>query len=271
MTTMNLFPVPKIGIVGAGYVGGAIARAYEDTSAEIICVDADPNKSTGTYQDLMECEAVFVCVPSPSKDNGECDTSILNSVLYLLKDYKNVIISKTTATPDFYQRIQEVYPNLVHVPEFLTAANAVHDFLTQEHVIIGGAVLAYQREAERILKFVQPIKVAAYTSIGEAALVKYVINSFLATKVVFMNEMYELADDLGYDWRKISVLLMSDSRLGGSHMAVPGPDGQFGFGGACFPKDTDALIKFASKRGVNLNTLKTAVKKNDLLRLRKPK
>jgi UDP-glucose 6-dehydrogenase len=54
-------------------------------------------------------------------------------------------------------------------------------------------------------------------------------------------------------------------------MAVPGPDGQFGFGGACFPKDTDALIKFASKRGVNLNTLKTAVKKNDLLRLRKPK
>ncbi len=271
MTTMTLFPGPKIGIVGAGYVGGAIARAYSDTMAQIICVDADPSKSTGTYQDLMDCEAVFVCVPSPSKPSGECDTSILNSVLYLLKDYKNLIISKTTATPDFYQRSQEIYPNLVHVPEFLTAANALHDFLTQEYVIIGGSVLAYQREAERILKFVQPIKAAAYTSIGEAALTKYIINSFLATKVVFMNEMYELADSLGFDWRKLSILLMSDSRLGGSHMIVPGPDGQFGFGGACFPKDTEALIKFAAKKNVNLNTLKAAVKKNDLLRLHKPK
>lgn len=267
----NIFESPKIGILGAGYVGGAIARAYSDVTHNVVCFDIDPSKSNGTIEDLLTCDAIFVCVPSPSKANGECDTSILNSALYLIKDFKNVIISKVTAPPDFYEKMQIIYPNLVHVPEFLTAANAFDDFLKTEHVIIGGQVLAYQREAERILKGVQPIKAAAYTTIGEAALAKYIINSFLATKVVFMNEMYELANSLGYDWRKMSILLMSDSRLGGSHMQVPGPDGNFGFGGACFPKDTEAFIKFAGKRNINLNILKSAVKKNDLLRLRKPK
>lgn len=261
---------PKIGVLGAGHVGGAIARAYNDVTT-VVCYDADPSRSTGTIDDLMDCEAVFVCVPSPSKSNGECDTSILNSALYLLKDYKNVIISKVTAPPEFYEKIQSVYPNLVYVPEFLTERNAFDDFLKTEYVVIGGEVLAYQREAERILKAVQPIKAAGYVSIGEAALTKYVINSFLATKVVFMNEMYEVASALGYDWRKISTMLMSDSRLGGSHMQVPGPDDQFGFGGSCFPKDTEAFIKFAAKKNINLNVLKTAVKKNDLLRLKKPK
>lgn len=271
MTQYNMFDMPKIGILGAGYVGGAIAKAYADVTNHVVCVDADPSRSNGTVDDLMNCEAVFVCVPSPSKPNGECDTSILNTALYTIKDFQNVIISKVTAPPEFYEKMQSVYPNLVHVPEFLTAANAFDDFLKTEYVVIGGKILAYQKEAERILKVVQPLRAAGYTSIGEAALLKYIVNSFLATKVVFMNEMYELATELGYDWRKMAVLLMSESRLGGSHMQVPGPDGSFGFGGACFPKDTEAMIKFAQKKNVNLNILKSAVKKNDLLRLKKPK
>lgn len=271
MTQFSLFEEPKIGIVGAGFVGGAIATAFKDTGSTVVCVDSDPSKATGTWSDLADCVAVFICVPSPGKANGECDTGILNSVLYMLKDYKNLIISKTTAPPDFYEKVQKVYPNLVYVPEFLTASNAFSDFIRQEYVIIGGEVLAYQREAERILKFVQPIKAAAYTSIGEASLTKYIINSFLATKVVFMNEMYDLSTKLGYDWRKMILLLTSDNRLGNSHMKVPGPDEQFGFGGMCFPKDTEALIKFASKQDIHLNILRSAVKKNDLLRLRKPK
>lgn len=272
MGQLNLFEQVKIGVVGLGVVGTVVADAYGETlSTQVVRVDVDASKSTGTWQDLMDCEAVFVCVPSPTKPNGECDTSILNSALYMLKDYKNVIISKVTAPPDFYEKLQQAYPNLIHVPEFLTAANAYNDFVKQEHAIIGGNVLAYQREAERILKLVQPLKASAFVSIGEAALTKYIINTFLATKVAFMNEMYDLAESYGYDWRKMALLLKSDSRLGDSHFRVPGPDGLFGFGGACFPKDTEAMIKFAAKRDVNLNILKTVVKKNDLLRLRKPK
>lgn len=271
MNQLNMFGMPKIAVVGAGYVGSAIATCYNERNFNVICIDVDPAKSTGTYTDIKGCEAVFVCVPSPNKENGECDTSILNAVLYLLRDFKNVIISKTTAPPIFYERMQTVYPNLVHVPEFLTAANPVHDFFNQDTAIIGGQVLAYQREAERILRGVQQLSNIRYTSIGEAALSKYIINSFLATKVVFMNEMEELARAHGYEWRDVVQSVMVEKRIGSSHLQVPGPDGQYGFGGMCFPKDTNALVKYASKLGVQLNVLKSAIKKNTLFRLQKPK
>jgi nucleotide sugar dehydrogenase len=261
----------KIGIVGLGFVGEAIRYAYETLFTTVVVVDADPTKSTGTYADLLDCDAVFVCVPSPSKDSGECDTGILNSVLYMLRDYKNVIISKTTAPPQFYEKMQTVYPNLVHIPEFLTAANAREDYLKEENAIIGGKIAAYRNEAERIIKLAQPIKVAEHCPIGEAAFVKYTTNAYLATKVVFMNEMSELAVAHGYHWDTIRVLLAEDNRIGLSHMQVPGPDGYYGFGGGCFPKDTNALVKYAAKLGVQLSVLKSAIKKNVLLRLQKPK
>ncbi len=267
----TMFDMPTIGIVGLGFVGSAIHDAYIDRNFNVKVVDIDPKLSTSTYQDLLNCEAIFVCVPSPAKENGECDTSILNSVLYFLKDYKNVIISKTTAPPKFYERMQEVYPNLVHVPEFLTAKDARRDFLNSQHAIIGGRVLAYQREAERILRAAQPLKQVVFASIGEAALAKYIINSFLASKVVFMNEMAELAATHGYNWNAIIPLLLTDKRLGESHLQVPGPDGFYGFGGHCFPKDTDALMKYSNKLGVQLSVLKSAIKKNILFRLQKPK
>jgi UDPglucose 6-dehydrogenase len=267
---MNKMNLPKIGIIGIGFVGNAIKQASEQFF-DTVCIDVDPQKSNGIYQDLTDCEAIFVCVPSPSKSNGECDTDILNSVLNRLKDYKNVIISKTTATPDFYEEMQKIYPNLVHVPEFLTAANAVQDFLSQENLIIGGDFFEFQKDAERIIRQIQPIKNVAFCNIGEAALIKYIINSFLATKVVFMNEMCELAEKQGYDWRRIRILLDADQRIGLSHTKVPGPDSYYGFGGACFPKDTNALLKFAEKLNVQINVLESAVKKNTLLRLKKPK
>lgn len=261
----------KIGIIGVGYVGRAIHDCYVGKNFDVITVDVDPDKSTGTYEDLMDCDGIFVCVPSPNKEDGSCDTKILNSVLFLLSDYKNVIISKTTAPPDFYEKMQMIYPNLVHVPEFLTAANALDDFSQQRIAIIGGSVPAYCREALRILMMAQPIENSSYVSIGEAALIKYIINSFLATKVVFMNEMAGIAESYGYDWSKISKSLELDSRLGSSHMQVPGPDGYYGFGGACFPKDTAAAVSFAKKKKIDLAVLKTAIKKNLLLRLQKPK
>jgi len=261
----------KIGIVGLGFVGEAVLNAYETMFTDVIVVDVDPTKSTGTYADLQYCDAVFVCVPSPSKDNGECDTSILNSVLYLLQDYKNVIISKTTATPQFYEKMQAVYPNLVHIPEFLKASNAREDYLKEANAIIGGSIAAYRNEAERIIKLAQPITMVDQCSIGEAAFIKYTLNTYLATKVVFMNETAELAVAHGYNWDTIRMYLAEDNRIGLSHMQVPGPDGYYGFGGMCFPKDTTAWLKYANKLGIQLSVLKTAIKKNILLRLQKPK
>jgi UDPglucose 6-dehydrogenase len=131
--------------------------------------------------------------------------------------------------------------------------------------------MAFQREAARIAQLSQPsLRNIALCSIGEAALAKYIINSFLATKVVFMNEMYQLAETQGYSWQKVRSLIDTDERIGRSHTRVPGPDGTFGFGGMCFPKDTLALLEYAKQQSVQLNVLDSAVKKNLLLRLTEP-
>jgi UDPglucose 6-dehydrogenase len=262
---------PKVGIVGLGFVGSAIASAMEG-SVNLVLVDKDPAKGLHTFGDLADCEGVFVCVPTPMSDDGKCDTSILEYVLSQLKNYRGVIISKCTAPPSVYQELNDRFPNLVHAPEFLTAANAVRDYLTGKFAIIGGSVGAYQRDAERIIRWGQSqLETVQHCTIQEAALAKYAINSFLSTKVTFMNELYLLATKTGQDYNKIASMITMDSRIGNSHMKVPGPDGEFGFGGMCFPKDTSALLKYAEQQGTQLNVLDAAVKKNLILRLTEPK
>jgi len=260
----------KIGIIGLGFVGNAIRQSYiNNPTIELIEIDSDPTKGCkGTYEDLIDASAVFVCVPSPMNDDGSCGTLPLISTLSKLKSFKGVIISKVTAPPSAYEYLQTQYPNLVHAPEFLTAANAVQDYLAGKFAIIGGSDKNAIDTAHRIIKQGQRmLEMTHVCKIGEASLAKYVINSFLSTKVIFMNEMAKLADAGGQSWEKIRELIALDRRIGNSHTQVPGPDGQFGFGGACFPKDTSALLKYAETLDVDLNVLDSAVKKNSLLRL----
>jgi UDPglucose 6-dehydrogenase len=268
--------IEKIGIVGLGFVGSAIRQAFNDQyhelELELVLVDTDPTKGTHTYKDLMDCEGVFVCVPTPFGDDGICDTRILENVLSHLKNFTGVIISKCTAPPHVYQRLNEQYLNLVHAPEFLTAANANKDYKNGKFAIIGGQVGAYQREAERIINLSQrQLEDVTFCSIQEASMTKYAINSFLATKVIFMNELHKLAEQAGQDYEVIAAMMQLDTRIGHSHMRVPGPDGEFGFGGMCFPKDTAALLKYAEEQGVQMSIVDAAVRKNVVLKLTQPK
>ena len=263
--------VPKIGVIGLGFVGDAVRQSYTHCG-NVICIDTDLSKGhIDTYSDLKDCEAVFVCVPSPSLPDGNCNSSILEEVLNNLwrSGFNGVIISKVTATPSIYERLQSCHKNLVHVPEFLTAQNSVSDYTRTKRFVVGGCIKAYQNEAARIIRLSHPEADIQLCSIGEAALVKYVVNSFLATKVVFMNEMAQLAEASGYTWEKLIRLIAIDERIGPSHMHVPGPDGYRGFGGHCFPKDVSAIIKYAEDLNTHLNVLKEATKKNTLLRLTK--
>jgi UDPglucose 6-dehydrogenase len=265
----------KIGIVGLGFVGGAINSAMGEYSQDADLILVDPFKGyTNTVPDLKDCSGVFICVPSPQGEDGQCDTSIMENVLAQLKaiNYYGVIISKCTAPPNVYEQLNEDFPNLVHAPEFLVAATAVRDYINGEFAIIGGKVNAYVKEAERIIRLSQRhLKEVQYCSIGEASLAKYAINCFMSTKVIFMNELKQLADAMGLDYNTVIQMVKLDNRIGKSHMQVPGPDGAFGFGGACFPKDTSAMLKYAEQYNVQLNVLDAAVKKNTILRLTEPK
>jgi UDPglucose 6-dehydrogenase len=261
----------KIGIVGIGFVGGAIRDAMADV-CNLILVDNDPSRGTHQFRDLLECEAIFICVPSPQGDDGRCDTSILESVLECLQLFNGVIISKCTASPEVYTQLNDKYPNLVHAPEFLVAATARQDYVNGKFAFIGGKVQAYRNEAAEVIKLGQRNLLTVHQcTIAEAAMAKYTINTFLATKVVWMNELHQLCEKMGIDYRKVVAMAKADERIGSSHLRVPGPDDSFGFGGACFPKDTAALLKIAEDYSVQMNVLDAAVKKNTILRLTEPK
>ena len=267
----------KIAVIGMGFVGGTIYQSLRDNfiDEQSRLVAVDPAKGHNTsYDEIADFDAVFVCVPSPQGADGHADTSILEHVLEELDNvnFQGVIISKVTAPPNVYQTLQSRYINLVHAPEFLTAANAYDDYIHGRFAIIGGSVAAYRNEAERIIRLSQKgLNSVVHCNIGEAALAKYAINSFLATKVIFMNEMEKLATNNGMSWQKVVSAIRQDSRIGHSHMQVPGPDGQYGFGGMCFPKDTSALLKYAEDQGDQLSVLATAVEKNMMIRLTSPK
>lgn len=257
--------LPKYAIVGQGFVGSAIKHSMEDT-CKIKVVDIDPTKSTHTIDDLIDCEGIFVCVPTPQADNGVCDTSALEDVLTKLEYYNGPIISKCTAPPAFYKKLSEKYINLIHSPEFLTAANAKTDYILGKFAIIGGASKAFRSEAERIIRIGQQnLNTVMHCSAEEAALAKYGINTFLATKVVFMNELYLLCQTTGVDYKKVSELITLDSRIGNTHMKVPGQDG-FGFAGMCFPKDTSALYQYALSSGYEMEHMKSVIEVNKKLR-----
>lgn len=255
----------KIGIIGLGFVGSAVKAAHDLVGIET--VDVDPYKGLpATIEDAKECDAIYVCVPSPIGPTGACDTSILEEVMEQLHDYHHLIISKVTAPPDVYRKLHAKNLNLVHAPEFLVAATATEDYINGTYAIIGG-VEPYSTRAEAVITAAQR-KVENVTKIGiaEASLTKYAINTFLATKVIFMNELKALADASKIDYNVVKETVQLDVRQGNSHFDVPGPDGYFGFGGACFPKDTSALLKYAESVDVNLSVLNAAVNKNKIIR-----
>jgi nucleotide sugar dehydrogenase len=255
----------RIGIIGLGFVGSAVKNAYDNANIKTVCLD--PQKGyTCTQNNLLECNTIFICVPSPQDEEGKCDTSILESVLENLKNYNKPIISKVTAPPGTYEALSLKYKNLIHAPEFLVAVTAKEDYLNGKFAIIGGEH-PYTDIAASIIKLGQPlIQDTKICSIKEASLAKYTINSFLATKVIFMNEIYNLAKKINVDYDSLINSVKLDSRLGSTHFQVPGPDGFFGFGGACFPKDTSALTNYANSEDVDLRLLSEAIKINKNIR-----
>ena len=259
----------KLAIIGLGYVGDTIYRALrvegKKAEAPLAISRIDPPKGFNTsYESIADCDGVFVCEPSPMDKDGSADTSILEGVLSNLKavNYSNVIISKVTAPPDVYRRLHESNPNLVHVPEFLTAVNAYFDYVTNPTVIVGGD-FSFAEKASKIINLSKnEHKETIYCSIVDAAVIKYAINSFLATKVIFFNELKSIAERSGASWSNVRRIVASDNRIGESHSHAPGSDGQYGFGGLCFPKDTAAFLHYADSIGIKFEVLNAAVMKN---------
>lgn len=254
----------KIGIVGHGYVGSAVSNAHlYFGKPELLICDPALGKKSASMDQIKTADLIYVCVPSPSNADGSCDTSILEGVIAQLAGVTVPVVSKTTAPPAVYEKLLAQCPTLLHCPEFLTAANHKKDYLECKFFVLGGDA----KVAETALPLMFAGRSWGYfdllvTDIKSAALFKYMMNSYLATKVTFMNEFYQLAQSLGVDWEEMKVMMRFDSRIGNTHISVPGPDGNFGWGGACFPKDLNALVKYAAQAGVELSLIPSVINTN---------
>jgi nucleotide sugar dehydrogenase len=263
----------KIGIIGNGFVGSAIMHGFILHLDDIMIYDKDPKRSTHSMKDLVnKSDVIFICVPTPMFESGECDLSIVESVTKELSGYdcinKKVIVIKSTVVPGTTEGLAEKYPemNFVFNPEFLTERKARLDFINTSRIVLGSNNQLANNVVEKLYRLRFPYTKIIKTDFGTAQLIKYMANCFFATKVSFMNEMYQVCKAIEGDWESALEGFITDGRIGNSHIDVPGHDGDFGFGGKCFPKDLNAMIKCAEALGVSPDVMKGAWEKNKQVR-----
>ena len=265
-----------IGIVGQGFVGSAVREGMLNHFT-VLAYDKDPNKysNVSSIEEIVTSKAnvIFVCVPTPMRKSGECDLSILRAALQEINEVAQktnlckTIVIKSTIPPGTTDTLTTEYSNLAITfnPEFLTEANAVEDYKNQNRIIIGGD-RPHTSEVKRIFAKAFPKVPIIKTSATIAETIKYVTNTFLSMKVSYANEIYQLCGALGIDYDKVIEYARYDDRLGNSHWSVPGPDGDFGYGGHCFPKDIAALQHLAQQFNIDTTMLNATVSKNNMVR-----
>jgi len=257
----------KIGIVGQGFVGNAVYQKFKEYY-EVLTYDVNEVKCNSTFNEVAKCDYVFTCLPTPMNEDGSCNTDIVEGVIKQIDEigWTKGIVVKSTIVPGTTQSWNDEYKtNIVFNPEFLTERNAVKDYENQNRIILGGPrpTTTYLK---RIFSKVFPKAHIIKTDSTHAEMVKYLTNTFLSVKVSFANEIYELCGELDIDYDKVVEYATYDDRLGKSHWNVPGHDGDFGFGGHCFPKDLSALIYLTRELGTINNVLVSTQSTNDKIR-----
>jgi len=251
----------RIGIVGNGFVGNSIAFGFSPTH-EIRIHDKDPKKDLNTLKEVLECDFIFVAVPTPMNEDGSINLDIVHKALQEIEVYNtknNIIILKSTMVPGTVEALQHMYStlNIVFNPEFLTERTAKLDFLTQARIVLGGN----KKHTSKVKQLFEERFAHCYvieTDTTTSELIKYMNNVFFASKVSLMNEFKQVCDKVGADWKVALKGFAADQRIGDSHLKVPGPDGKMGFGGSCFPKDINAFISLAESYDVDVHTIKGA-------------
>lgn len=263
---------PKIGIVGKGFVGSAVQHGFSPNvgcDAEVRVYDKDPSKSLNSLDETInKSDFVFVSVPTPSKKDGSADLRILQSALNDIADIctntETIILIRSTIIPGTTRNLQQKFKNLklVFNPEFLTERSANFDFINQSRSIFGGKKENTSKVADLFRwRFGESLSILE-TNFESAELIKYMANTFFATKISFLNDMKLLSEKSNANWDDVIEGFVRDGRIGHSHLNVPGHDGKYGFGGVCFPKDMQAIIHFADSLDIDMTVLKGAWETN---------
>ena len=248
----------KMAIIGHGFVGKAVDYGFSHQNVEKTIID--PLYNTTVRDIPTDAKLVFVCVPTPF-GNFQIFRDVMEDLRKNGFFGNSVVVIKSTVPPDVLKEFKA--STVIYNPEFLTEKFASEDFINPSMHVFGGD----PRQADLLETYYNEYSLCSpapvfKVSIEEASIIKYTINSFLATKVMFFNQIYQLCQETGFDFNKITNAVGAEPRIGKSHTKVPGFDGKLGFGGACFPKDTKAFIDYSDK----LSILKAVVDANNKIR-----
>ena len=253
----------KIIIAGYGFVGKAVASALQ-TKHELVIID--PKYNNNKITDHVDADGIIICVSTPTTEDGICNVNNIANVLDHVPFFMPVMI-KSTLTPPNVQGFKEIYENhsIVYSPEFLRANSADSDFLNQKYIIVGGE----DPEGfwhELFTTTLPHCKMIFQCSEEEACMIKYTINCFLALKASYFNQIADICDNNKMDYDIVRHIVSQDTRIGAGHTLVPGPDGQRGWGGACFPKDTEAFLKWSNTIGMPATLVESSIQYNNKVR-----
>lgn len=254
----------KIGVVGKGFVGTAMAHTHPGARF----YDPNVEGSVGSLQELAEwATALYICVPTPMATDGSCDASVVINTLKELVhlEYSGLVIVKST-TPYFAYGAAIGRLKICFIPEFLRGAHAVEDYQKTEYFIVGCESLiefiAYKMVIRSSTLLYSGSLSYFHMTIKEAVCLKYFENSYLAAKVTLFNEFYLYCEAEGIDYEKVIAGLTRDKRIPDDHTTVPGPDGKYGWGGHCLPKDVNALLAQAKDIDCPMPMLSSVVEIN---------
>lgn len=259
--------VTPIGIVGYGIVGQALAYGF--ARHKIYFYDKY-KKSLTLAEVVKQSEFIFICLPTPMKHNESgIDLAIINQTVADLARFTNgtdkIIVIKSTVTPGTTMALAKKYPrcHFAFNPEFLTEANYLEDFVNADRTIVGATNDLVSRRLVVLYRERFPKMKIFQTDPTTAELVKYMANTYLATKVIFANQIYDLCQTLGVNYEEVKKMVVADHRIYNSHLDITT---ERGFGGKCFPKDTVALLGLAKKLKVDLSLLEKVWRINKKIR-----
>lgn len=261
----------KIGIVGFGFVGKAVEYGFREGNEIFIYDKFLP--SLPLEEVVKKAEVIFVGVPTPmTKSYSKIDLSIVEEVTSELvklarkNKVEPIIVLKSTIVPGTTRRLSNElkYPRMAFNPEFLTEANYLMDFVNADRVVVGADNNEVKQWIVDLYRATFPKTPIFETDPTTAEVVKYMANTYLATKVIFANEMFDLCEKLGVNYGEMKKMVVADKRIYDSHLDITT---QRGFGGKCFPKDSVALLGLAKELGVELSVIEAAWAKN--LKIRK--
>ena len=225
----------KIGIVGCGFVGGALKTWIEEHNSENCEVYvSDPPK--GMNDDLSQVDVAFLQIHVPTEDDGTQDLTLMKELIRKLPDVP--VFVRTTILPGTSGRLaKETGHRVYYMPEFLTERTHIEDFRRQPMVFPVAGANEDLDLLTRIFKGKQHVVMSSL----EAEITKYAHNVFGAYKVTYFNAVYDYCRRMGADWSRVHAGMLLSGYINDVHTFVPGPDGRFGYGGKCFPKDVNAF------------------------------